>query len=182
MKNASGTVVNPTHFRTPLPRVPEVRSPWSSRLNRYTGEAERRALHWARRIGLIGPAEAAVLAGQRFGQLAGRCHPDFGLSRLTDICRWYLWFAVLDDRYCDRSERPGELSQRLAVISRVLDDAGTVTSDPVAIAAAVPRARAIRGLTRIRDHRGIPRMNVPAGRGSGRSKPLRGTAPSRSAR
>ena len=106
MKNASGTVVNPTHFRTPLPRVPEVRSPWPSRLNRYTGEAERRALHWARRIGLIGPAEAAVLAGQRFGQLAGRCHPDFGLS------------------------------QRLAVISQVLDDPGTVTADPVAVAAA----------------------------------------------
>ena len=139
MKNASGTVVNQTHFRTPLPRVPEVRSPWPSRLNRYTGEAERRALHWARRIGLIGPAEVAVLAGQRFGQLAGRCHPDFGLSRLTDICRWYLWFAVLDDRYCDRREQPAEaarLSQRLAVISQVLDDPGTVTTDPVAVAAA----------------------------------------------
>ena len=159
MKNASGTVVNPTHFRTPLPRVPEVRSPWPSRLNRYTGEAERRALHWARRIGLIGPAEAAVLAGQRFGQLAGRCHPDFGLSRLTDICRWYLWFAVLDDRYCDRREQPAEaarLSQRLAVISQVLDDPGTVTADPVAVAAADLVRRTRQRATEARDFRPRP--------------------------
>ena len=68
-----------------------------------------------------------------------RALQDFGLSRLTDICRWYLWFAVLDDRYCDRREQPAEaarLSQRLAVISQVLDDPGTVTADPVAVAAA----------------------------------------------
>ena len=117
-------------------RLPDVRSPFPSRLNPYTGEAERRALRWARRVGLIASAEVVALAGQRFGRLTGRCHPGFGLARLTDVCRWYLWFAVLDDRYCDRSERPGELSQRLAVISRVLDDAGTVTSDLVAIAAA----------------------------------------------
>jgi selina-4(15),7(11)-diene synthase len=123
--------------------VPEVRSPFPSRLNRYTAEAEARALLWARRIGLIGAAQARGLAGQRFGQLAGRCHPDFGPARLTDICRWYLWFAVLDDRYCDRREEAGDLAQRLAVISRVLEDPGTATTDPVAVAAAdlVPRTR-----------------------------------------
>jgi len=121
-------------------RLPDVRSPFPSRLNPYTGEAERRALRWARRVGLITSAEVVALAGQRFGRLTGRCHPGFGLTRLADVCRWYLWFAVLDDRYCDRSERPGELSQRLAVISRVLDDPGTVTSDPVGIAPLAVRA------------------------------------------
>jgi len=146
MDSAAGTLIGTTGFRVPLPRVPEVRSPFPSRVNRYTAEAERRALHWARRVGMIGPAEAAALTAQRFGQLAGRCHPEFGLVRLTDICRWYLWFAVLDDRYCDRREQPGEaarLSQRLAVISQVLADPGTATADPVAVAAAdlVPRTR-----------------------------------------
>jgi hypothetical protein len=126
--------------------VPEVRSPFPSRLNRYTDEAERRALHWAGRIGLIGAAEVAGLARQRFGQLAGRCHPDFGLVRLTDICRWYVWFAVLDDRYCDRREHPSEsgaLSRRLAVLSQVLEDPAAAATDPVAVAAAdlVPRTR-----------------------------------------
>jgi hypothetical protein len=61
------------------------------------------------------------------------------VARLTDVCRWYLWFAVLDDRYCDRPDRvadAGWLSQRLAVISRVLDDPGTATADPVAVAVA----------------------------------------------
>jgi hypothetical protein len=119
----------------PLP-MPDVRSPFPSRLNPYTEEAERRALRWAQRVGLITPAEVAALAKQRFGQLAGRCHPGFGLARLTDVCRWYLWFAVLDDRYCDRPEGTGSLSGRLAVLSRVLDDPGTVTADPVAVAAA----------------------------------------------
>src|SRR5437016_838838 len=90
MKSAAGTLIEATGFRAPLPRVPEVRSPFPSRVNRYTAEAEHRALQWAQRIGLIGPAEVAALARQRFGQLAGRCHPDFGLVRLSDICRWYL--------------------------------------------------------------------------------------------
>jgi len=125
--------------------VPDVRSPFPSRLNPYTAEAEERALRWAQRVGLIGPAEAAALAKQRFGQLGGRCHPGFGLARLTDVCRWYLWFAILDDRYCDRPAQAtgtgeagsaGWLSARLAVISRALDDPGTVTTDPVAVAAA----------------------------------------------
>ncbi|OLB78421.1 MAG: hypothetical protein AUI14_13475, partial [Actinobacteria bacterium 13_2_20CM_2_71_6] len=123
----------------PRPRVPVLRSPFPSRLNRYTEEAEGRALRWARRIGLITPEEVTALARQRFGQLAGRCHPDLGRAALVDICRWYLWFAVVDDRYCDRPEEGADaawLSHRLAVISRVLDDPGTPTGDPVAGAAA----------------------------------------------
>src|SRR5438874_1425953 len=138
METAIGTALG-ERVDPPVPVVPVLRSPFPSRTNRYAEEAERRALRWARRTGLIDPAHAAGLAAQRFGQLAGRCHPDLGLARLADVCRWYVWFAVLDDRYCDRPEPTadgGRLSQRLAVLSRAIGDPATPTTDPVAAAAA----------------------------------------------
>jgi hypothetical protein len=120
-------------------RVPVLRSPFPSRRNRHDEEAERRALHWAVRVGLAGPVEATELGRQRFGLLAGRCHPDVGLRALVDVCRWYLWFAVLDDRYCDRPPAgtdTGWLSQRLAEVGRALEEQAAPGAEPVARAAA----------------------------------------------
>ncbi len=120
-------------------RVPVLRSPFPSRRNRHAEEAERRALHWAVRIGLVSPGEATLLERQHFGLLAGRCHPDAGLRGLVDICRWYVWFAVLDDRYCDRPPAGTDtawLSQRLGEISRALDEPEAPGEEPAARAAA----------------------------------------------
>jgi hypothetical protein len=128
------------------PRVPVLRSPFPSRLNRHTRDAERQALRWAERVGLVDPAEAAALARQRFGWLAGRSHPDLGLRGLVDICRWYLWFAVLDDRYCDRPPTgtgAGWLSQRLGEIGRALEEPDSAAAEP-AVRAAADLARRTR--------------------------------------
>jgi hypothetical protein len=135
--------------------VPVLRSPFQSRRNRHAEEAERRALRWAVQIGLTSPGESTLLERQRFGLLAGRCHPDVGLHRLVDICRWYVWFAVLDDRYCDRPP-PGTdtewLSQRLAEIGRALEEPEAAGEEPAARAAA-DLARRIRTRASDEQHR-----------------------------
>jgi hypothetical protein len=117
-------------------RVPVLRSPFPSRVNKYTAEAERLALRWAEQTGLVTAREATGLGRQRFGLLVGRCHPELGLARLADVCRWYLWFAVLDDRYCDRPGEADRLAGRLAIVSRALAEPPTAPADPVALAAA----------------------------------------------
>jgi hypothetical protein len=118
--------------------VPVLRSPFASQLNQHTDRAERQALTWAERVGLVPAATVAAVARQRFGLLAGRSHPDLGLAALTDICRWYLWFAVLDDQYCDRpppETDAGWLAHQLVGIIRTLEDTRAPASDPVARAA-----------------------------------------------
>jgi hypothetical protein len=133
--DAADRVTDPVPNADPVPhadpepdrvrvRVPVLHSPFASRLNPYAERAERRALSWAARIGLVDPdTELAQLARQGFGRLAGRSHPDLTLAALADVCRWYLWFAILDDHYCDRPP-PGTgigwLAARLAGIARAL--------------------------------------------------------------
>jgi hypothetical protein len=141
--------------RVPVLRVPVLRSPFPSRRNRHDEAAERRALRWAVRIGLATPGEAALLQRQRFGLLAGRCHPDAGLPGLVDICRWYVWFAVLDDRYCDRPPAGTDtewLAQRLGEVGRALDEPDAPGEEPVARAAA-DLARRIRTRATDEQHR-----------------------------
>ncbi len=129
-------------------RVPELRSPFPSALSPYAARAERTALSWAGRIGLV-PGERALgmLARQGFGRLAGRAHPDATPDDLADVCRWYVWFAVLDDRYCDRPP-PGSgidwLAARLAGVARALHGEGD-DGDPAAMA-----ARDLAGRTAVR--------------------------------
>jgi hypothetical protein len=118
--------------------APVLRSPFASQLNRHTDRAEQHALIWAERIGLVPAAALPELARQRFGLLAGRSHPDLGLAALTDVCRWYLWFAILDDQYCDGPQPDadaGWLAHQLVGITRTLEDPRARVSDPVAVAA-----------------------------------------------
>jgi len=135
MNSAVGTAMGGAGVAVPV--VPVLRSPFPSRVNPYSGQAEQQALRWARRLGLVRSHDLAALAGQRFGHLAGRCHPELAPAPLSDVCRWYVWFALLDDRYCDRgAPAEDQLARRLALLSRVLADGVADEPDPLAVAAA----------------------------------------------
>jgi hypothetical protein len=124
---------------TNTPHVPTPGLEFPSRANPHAADAERHALRWAERVGLADARAAAGLARQRFGLLAGRCHPDLGRLRLADVCRWYLWFAVLDDRYCDRHDGTASLrplSARLAAVGQALAGSDPPPADPLVRAAA----------------------------------------------
>lgn len=126
-------------------RVPHLRSPYPSEINPHTGYATQQALAWAGEVGLATGAAAAALDRQRFGLLAGRGHPDAGPADLVDLCCWYLWFAVLDDGYCDRPPAGAGaawLADRLVLVARAVEEPGA----PVADLAAEPVARAARDL------------------------------------
>ena len=122
------------------PVVPVLASPFPNRVNPYAAGAQGQALRWARRLGLIRSAETGALAAQRFGRLAGRCHPGLTPGPLAEVCRWYLWFALVDDRYCDGTEDgvdgQGRLAARLAGLSQALSTGAAAEGEALAVAAA----------------------------------------------
>lgn len=75
--------------------------PFVPRIHSLASEADRNAVQWARRHGLISTDQAAAkLQILKIGHLAGRTHPDAPAGSLGLIADWCAWFFEHDD-ICD---------------------------------------------------------------------------------
>ena len=75
--------------------------PFVPRIHPLSSEADRSAVLWARRHGLVTTDRAAAkLQLLKIGHLAGRTHPDAPQASLSLIAEWCAWFFEHDD-ICD---------------------------------------------------------------------------------
>lgn len=64
----------------------------------FGNEADRHALQWAEKHGLVRTAEAYMrLSRTRPGMLAAHCYPRADLSELCLLADWMSWLFILDD-------------------------------------------------------------------------------------
>jgi Terpene synthase family 2, C-terminal metal binding len=91
--------------------LPELNTPFPSRINPLVDEAEQECRSFMRRFGLVTSEKAAAhYDAHRFGEQTARCYPDAALPELRIVVGWMTTAFIFDDylealgAWCDRDE------------------------------------------------------------------------------
>jgi 5-epi-alpha-selinene synthase len=79
--------------------IPQVRIPFTPRVNPFYRMAARHTTRWAGRLELITPRTADRFAGESYARLVSRLYPEASLPDLTLAADLNSWFHVYDDRF-----------------------------------------------------------------------------------